>query len=294
MKRISLILLTVLLVAGGALAQYSNPSKVIGSWHDLSASNGKRYVKAAVFDEVCAFCHVPHQHTNNTDTTVNGSGDGIYPLWNHSLSKQQFTPYTSSSMPLTPDTINGNAGANTTVSALCLSCHDGTVGLNTMYVGVQNAGVNKITGPANYANYSPDMVLKVGGVWQTSGPGYNVPVTMADEKTHDFMVGANGSLAQEHPIAFSYSAAAALNPNLKPVATQASGLRRGLYTAASGGGDFLPLYSYSGTGGGQDYMECGTCHNVHDSDTHRPFLRAENTHSALCLACHGTAYWSQP
>lgn len=43
----------------------------------------------------------------------------------------------------------------------------------------------------------------------------------------------------------------------------------------------LPLY-----GSGKDQVECGSCHNPHDFDTAKPFLRMSNDNSAMCLTCH--------
>jgi predicted CXXCH cytochrome family protein len=62
----------------------------------------------------CIYCHVPHSGNGN-----------IAPLWNQTLSTATYTTYTSTTnvnrgnqqMPLGSD------------SALCLSCHDGTVGV---------------------------------------------------------------------------------------------------------------------------------------------------------------------
>ncbi|MFQ6613862.1 MAG: cytochrome c3 family protein, partial [Fidelibacterota bacterium] len=54
-------------------------------------------------------CHAPH----NANTTVPNS-----PLWNHQVTSQTFTPYSSNSL----DAVTGQPSG---VSKLCLSCHDG-------------------------------------------------------------------------------------------------------------------------------------------------------------------------
>jgi predicted CXXCH cytochrome family protein len=33
------------------------------------------------------------------------------------------------------------------------------------------------------------------------------------------------------------------------------------------------------------YVQCGSCHNPHDN-THQPFLKIDNTGSAICVTCH--------
>jgi len=73
-------------------------------------------------------------------------------------------------------------------------------------------------------------------------------------------------LSNDHPISIEYALndAAGFNP--------ASG------TPAFVG--VLPLF-----GGGNDQVECASCHDVH-VDTNVPFLRMANTNSQLCTTCH--------
>jgi predicted CXXCH cytochrome family protein len=99
-----------LLVCPIALCATSSKTAVIGSQHDLSVTGGGP-VKSAALD-ACIFCHAPH----NVLATVT-------PLWDQTLSIATYTTYSSttySSGAQTP-----SAGS----SRLCLSCHDGTVGL---------------------------------------------------------------------------------------------------------------------------------------------------------------------
>jgi len=83
-------------------------SSIVGSAHDFSSlgwSDG----------EICIACHTPH----NADMTVAGS-----PLWNHEVTSAVFTVYDSPTLNQTPVQPLG-------VSKLCLSCHDGTVALDS-------------------------------------------------------------------------------------------------------------------------------------------------------------------
>ena len=81
---------------------------VVGSPHDFSTETWNTR------EEVCRSCHVPHDHQRD-----------IYQLgllWNHETSTATYTTYTS---------VDGTvAGQPDGVSKLCLSCHDGTVGID--------------------------------------------------------------------------------------------------------------------------------------------------------------------
>jgi predicted CXXCH cytochrome family protein len=96
---------------GAKLGRQEITGDVIGM-HDLSPGGGSPIQGARPGS--CTYCHVPHS----------GNGD-IAPLWNQQLSKASYTTYTSTTvknmgnqqMPLASD------------SGLCLSCHDGTVGV---------------------------------------------------------------------------------------------------------------------------------------------------------------------
>ena len=84
-------------------------ASIVRSKHDLSASGGSS-VRAVSEQDVCIFCHTPH----NSSTEA--------PLWNRYSSGAFYTPYNSS-------TLKATVGQPTGASKLCLSCHDGTVAL---------------------------------------------------------------------------------------------------------------------------------------------------------------------
>ncbi len=100
---------------------------ITGSAHDFTASawSGGR---------ICVACHAPHK----TDTTIADA-----PLWNHTSSAATYTLYSS---PTLKATISQPGGG----SKLCLSCHDGTIAVNsfggvtgtTMISPANNIGTN--------------------------------------------------------------------------------------------------------------------------------------------------------
>ncbi len=81
---------------------------ITGSAHDFTSSawSGGR---------ICVACHTPHK----SDTSVADA-----PLWNHSNSTASYTLYSSPTMNATTTQPGGG-------SKLCLSCHDGTVAVNS-------------------------------------------------------------------------------------------------------------------------------------------------------------------
>lgn len=248
----------VVLMATSANAQYSRISNIVTTNHNMS-STGPGDIKAVSNTQICYYCHVPHQMLNNTDTAVTEAPNGQTTLWNHYLSSTaSYGVYSSASFDALGTDIADLGGAvagSAKVSNLCLSCHDGTVGVNTLYKGQYSSGTR---------------------ITPNFGSGNNVAVYMPE----DAQIGSDTlGLRDEHPINFTYDAAlAAKSVSLVVPTTDASlgGTRTGFQPTT---GHFLPLFD------GQ--MQCATCHDPHDNSSYRPFLRASTTGSALCLACHG-------
>ncbi|MGE5323466.1 MAG: hypothetical protein ACM3SW_11415 [Actinomycetota bacterium] len=111
------ILALVICVATSAFAARAPKSAVFGSAHDFKTQlGGASYT-------LCNFCHTAHKF----GSAPTGPG---YLLWNHTLSNvASYGVYTSDSMRSTPTDLGGQM----VVSNLCLSCHDGTVAINSWY-----------------------------------------------------------------------------------------------------------------------------------------------------------------
>ncbi len=161
----------ILLCASVALfvATLAGGQSIVGSKHDLSAA-------LPVSDRVCVFCHTPHQPEGPPQVDQ-------YPLWNHTLSSTaSYGTYDSPSF----DAGTGGAGLDTIadigggngVSNLCMSCHDGTVGVGSLY-NDPNVATGEET-PANAATL-------IGAI--------NAAADLGVDLTND------------HPINFDYSAA---------------------------------------------------------------------------------------
>lgn len=116
--------LKVVLMAGLFFFPQLAQAQITGSAHDFTSS-------AWGGGEICRPCHTPH----NADMTVPNA-----PLWNHAPTAATFQVYAG------PGTLNATVGQPQGTSLLCLSCHDGTVALDS-FAGA--TGTTFITGNAN-------------------------------------------------------------------------------------------------------------------------------------------------
>jgi len=108
-------------------------------------------------NEMCRPCHTPH----GSDTAITDA-----PLWNHTLSSATYQLYSSSTLDAAPMQPLG-------ASKLCLSCHDGTVALDSF--GGQTGGTSITFGSIglNLANHHPISMA------------YNSAVAATDGQLHD-------------------------------------------------------------------------------------------------------------
>jgi predicted CXXCH cytochrome family protein len=98
---------------------------IVGSAHDLSARGWSG-------GQICVVCHTPHfANVSVADA----------PLWNHAITTKTYQLYASG-------TLNAVTGQPTGVSKLCLSCHDGTVALDSFggTTGVDTIGAQFAVG----------------------------------------------------------------------------------------------------------------------------------------------------
>ena len=178
------------LVLGAALVMMLGPSKdttagIAGTAHDLSGNGWGT-------DQICIFCHAPH----NTNNTVTGA-----PLWNHDVTTSTFTTYSS-------DTLNATVGQPDGASKLCLSCHDGTVAIDSFggstgthfMTGGENVGTDlsndhpiSFTYDAALATADGGLVTPASASWVDAGqtiPLYGAKLQCAS--CHDVHDDANG------------------------------------------------------------------------------------------------------
>jgi predicted CXXCH cytochrome family protein len=157
-------------VAGLFIAGTASAQGIDGTAHDFAAAGWN------TTGEICIVCHTTH-------TVVPQVSDA--PLWNHNLTAATFNVYDVN----VSSTMNAAPGQPAGISLLCLSCHDGTVGLDAF------------------------------------GGATGVPTLM----TGNSVVGAGGDLTNDHPVSFTYDGAlvTADGGGLNDPTTQASGVTGG-------------------------------------------------------------------
>ena len=200
MKKILLIAVAMVLIASVAMA-----ASVVNSKHNMTS-----YVSGETSTEVCVYCHTPHQ-----------AGTSVDPLWNHSLSSHgTYGAYSSAT-----STVGGNLDSTSnTIGALCMSCHDGTVAVNSLY--------------------NPPNVGTVGTLISVTGNA-----ALGTDLTND------------HPVEFSYATALANDAGLNNTPAALALLIGGNVTCAAchnvHDNQFAPFLRADNAGSAL----CLTCHN---------------------------------
>lgn len=152
--------LLVVLLVQTSFAQTQGTSTMNGTAHDFT---NVAYTWNTT-GELCVVCHTPH----NSDLTVADA-----PLWNHETSTvTDYNLYSSATF----DSEGGlDIGQPDGSSKLCLSCHDGTVGLENF--GGVGTNINLMTGNR-----------RIGDDGEAASPG-------------------SAGLSNDHPISFTWNAA---------------------------------------------------------------------------------------
>jgi predicted CXXCH cytochrome family protein len=213
---------------------------VVGSKHDLHwayhrISDG--FHSWDDLNEVCVFCHTPH-HANQAQGA----------LWNRSAPATTYTLYQS-------PTLDNPVGQPGKGSAVCLSCHDGSLAVDALVQRPQY-GLGTITGKGGQmttAPKGPDPArYNCGTSCHRAGGG------VGHDGTNTYM---GSDLSNDHPVSVQY-------PNSPE------------FTPAPFEGKFA-----NGVRLVDGRVECITCHNPHDP-TYVPFLVTPDNGSALCYTCH--------
>lgn len=151
LKSISLVVCLVTIATFPAMAE------IRGSKHDFTS-------KGWSGGELCAVCHIPHAQNSSAQTV---------PLWNHELSSASYILYGSTNTIQVAEQLDAMS-----VSRLCLSCHDGTIAIDSfggkqggtyipeyLSLGTDLSDDHPIsvmlTRNSNSENYAPEVGVKV-------------------------------------------------------------------------------------------------------------------------------------
>lgn len=135
MKKVFMAVLVVLAGVGMSAVSYA---VIAGSKHDLNKITGVAMPES----QTCIACHTPH----NADVSVTDA-----PLWSHTHTTATYTLYANADATIT--SLNATTTQPTGISKLCLSCHDGTIAVDS-FVG--HAGVTKLAAD-NTANLGTNL-----------------------------------------------------------------------------------------------------------------------------------------
>ncbi len=219
----SLVVGLALAVSTGVMAYspaggYVPGSGINGTVHDLgTVHNGMNYTASPAdpLNRICIFCHAPH-NTYRLSTATGGSGlqapseFDYLPLWNHNLTgfTTGFTMYENG--PGAPQTgerasqaiLNGMVPGSS--SLLCLSCHDGSIAVNS-YGNAASACSTSSTGTTTISSC--------------------------------YVIGQDKYLGNHHPIGFDYDAVQAADTEIRQadtaMLTPTTFVRDHLYTNGS-------------------------------------------------------------
>lgn len=184
------ILIATLVVISSGIAN----AGIQGSAHDFSNLSPNQ--------EICIFCHTVH----GADISVSGA-----PLWNHQVTQKVFVVYNS-------PTLDAVVGQPTGASKLCLSCHDGTVAVDsfggktgTIFMGLPDAvGADELNNdhPISFT-YDDALATKDGGLF----PPSSTPSGLGSTIQKDLLIANQLQCSSCHDV-HNGGAAAAVNDNL--------------------------------------------------------------------------------
>jgi predicted CXXCH cytochrome family protein len=241
-----------LLCAAGQVAAQSGSVSITTSRHNFQLQTNTVHVDAAVAgaeDGLCVFCHTPHK------------GASSLLLWNHQFSTSAYSWKDVEAGKTTGGTsypTNLHVWSGSTRK--CLSCHDGTVSVGSLY----------------WSNATANPVVAMAGPDQSAGAIANSAYVIP-------RFGDRADLSGNHPVGVPYSYAQTAStyngittgPDVRlaqwvPVPT-------GVKIFGAGGGG-APVAGAAG-------IECASCHDPHGTGN-AFFLRVTKVGSQLCLSCH--------
>jgi predicted CXXCH cytochrome family protein len=242
-------LLLVGVTAAAAAAQQGQ--SVVDTPHNLSVS-GPGVVRAATEEQVCIFCHTPH------------NASPIQPLWNRYMPVNAYIVYSSNALDAEP-------GQPTGASKMCLSCHDGTIALGSVI--------------------SQGQTIQMGGGITTLPPGAsNLGTDLSDDHPISFRYGSSLVVKDPHLVDPSQLPPALhLDANGELQCTtchQPHDDTFGHFLVMSNDNSTLCRACHQiSTTTVPSHRDCNVCHRAHTAPS-GPYLLTGDRISSTCLTCH--------
>ncbi len=270
--------------------KFSNQGSIANTRHNLTQRTiGPGYIAMNAYrnnyNEVCVYCHTPH----GASTVVKA------PLWNRTASSATYKTYDELNTSSLVGTVS-NPGVN---SVTCLSCHDGTLGVDSIINMPGSGKYSKAQETSQSDSFLNDNWTNTEGADARTHMGIATGECMA---CHDPNVGGIGSgatdfnafaigtdLTNDHPVGITFpvqfqgktfNTLDFQEPQIAAFDTDNN--------AILSKGD-VRVYD---TGDGYE-VECASCHDPHGipsagtGSTFFPsFLRTTNDESRVCLSCH--------
>jgi predicted CXXCH cytochrome family protein len=267
MKRFVARMLTVavgLSVASPVLAytgSYPPGAGINGTVHDLSTvHNGMNYVASPAdpLKRICIFCHAPH-NTYRLSTATGGSGPQAPDAFDYlPLWNHQLQANYNYTM------YENGPGAPTegpqASQAILNGMTPGSSSLLCLSCHDGSVAVNQ------YGNVDQPITSQSGG-----------GLTISSQ----YQIGKDKYLGNHHPIGFNYDSVQVADPGIRNADTA-------MLTPTTFVRDHL-------LGTGNQYMECDTCHSVHNKgNTGERLLWRSDQNSELCLTCHDKGIYTAP
>ena len=249
--------------------------------------------------EICVYCHTPH----GANSQVNA------PLWNRTINATGYTIYDK------PRTLNRPIGQPGPNSLTCLSCHDGTISIDSVINMPRSGGYSAAQETGDQASAQAFLNTWVGdgpgnlndGIHRVMGPDTDIAKCTFCHNTDtsgsamsSFVVFTLGTdLRDDHPIGIQFPTTFGPGIDFNPPTAEIPGKMAFFDTNGNGYPDKDEPRLYD-TGEGYE-VECASCHDPHGVPIAGPgsqfipsFLRVSNgnantgegTPSGLCLTCH--------
>lgn len=273
--------------------KFTNQGGIVNSRHNLTQSpigsgaiNMNPYRND--YGEVCVYCHTPHGASSVVDM----------PLWNRTINTGSYTTYDT----LGTSSLTSNVSQPGMNSLACLSCHDGTLGVDSIInmPGSNGYNVSQQTVQSDafldqWTNQSgPDASVHVGLNAVNEADGclvcHSSDAGIVGAGATDFRAFAIGTdLTNDHPVGINLPTNGPGTDFNSPTAINAG------ISWFDNDGDNLPDSNeirFYNTGVGPR-VECASCHDPHgvspsgiNGRINTSFLRVSNQGSAVCLTCH--------